>query len=1101
MSIPRTATAICFVLALVLCCWRLERPASALALDASQGGAPAGRVAGSACEALSNVDLDVTFINRAPLYKAYCVQYMYDALDQPGRPFLCPGTENDRRWPEPGEVVTFTAHIMNKGTAASPAFDYAWHIDGVEVAAGTLPALAPAAEVTATYRWPWAHGLSADGQRALGQHTVRFTADPDDVIAEAYETNNRLEDRTDAMSFSLYVTPEMYEAYNHPVDLKFPYSAEDWLQKQIAAMNAAFANSIYPVAPQGMPLRVRIDTIGIAPSDPGPDGAHDGGWYVRDEVRKESDYDPATDIDWALVHELSHQVSIIDMYAMGVYAANVAVLKQDGMPANVGFFWSNVGLMGGGDTSPHNDPHLYDSESAGGASTFAGYRNGYYGSYLFDIPLHNYLRILDSQGNPAPGIAVSLYQRTGPRDPVDHMGVDDIPEMSGVTGAGGIFELPNRSANGGTVTANGHVMHDNPFGVVDIIGNQGLLLARLARSGHEEFHWLDITQFNQAYWLGDTISHTFTIASHVPPPGAPVPPVLTAVRAEGAWVGLDWRPGSSGTVAGYRVYRAAAPQYRYKAASDLLTGTHFEDFSAGLDDGAHRMYAVVAVDAAGRESGFGELVYAPGLADPVAVAVAPDGTRAVLNNGNLFPLLRQQPNGSYTHRLVNVHYDLGSAHFLDYDPRGQLLISGFGESPFGRKAVRIYDAELRPVMAFGDSGTAPGQFISPAGVAYWGDKCFYGEPYTGDDHTLLLLHFDGSYAGAEDEEGTVSGASFAPGKHGQGALIDETDTLTYPAAGNLDGSAGTIEFWVQPQWNGDDGEMHTLFEAADPAGRGIQLARDGLGYLHFILRTPKGQDGTGCSLSDWRAGEWRHLAATWSTREAALYVDGRLCSQRAGAPPPAGLSGAIQVGGSPGLGWQADAVFDELRISDVPRLGNSDSCGRILVSDGGNHRVQAFDALGGLVAEFGGLGSGPEQLNNPQGLAVHGSGRVIVADSGNDRLQLLSFDGASFGFLRSIAADLRGPTSVTTYGQDQVIVADTGNNAIKVLTRDGSGFSVVEYSQPNDGYTGPFRAPRGVATEPAGAIVVADTGNHRVVTVRGALTNSRQTWLPLVLRH
>ena len=92
---------------------------------------------------LEGVDLDVTFINRTPLYKAYCVQYMYDVPDQPGRPFLCPGTENDRRWPEPGEVVTFTAHIVNKGTAASPAFGYAWHIDGAEVAHGTLPVAGP----------------------------------------------------------------------------------------------------------------------------------------------------------------------------------------------------------------------------------------------------------------------------------------------------------------------------------------------------------------------------------------------------------------------------------------------------------------------------------------------------------------------------------------------------------------------------------------------------------------------------------------------------------------------------------------------------------------------------------------------------------------------------------------------------------------------------------------------------------------------------------------------------------------------------------------------------------------------------------------------
>jgi len=187
-------------------------PASVLVSGAAQKVAPP-----------SGVDLDVTFISRAPLYKAYCVAYLYDAPNQPGRPNLCPGTEDDQRWPAPGEIVTFTAHIINKGTVASPAFGYAWFIDGTGVASGTLPALAPAAEITATYSWPWVHALSPDGQRALGEHTVRFTVDPADAVAETYESNNSLEDRTNAMSFSIFVTPEMYEAYNTPVDPMHPY--------------------------------------------------------------------------------------------------------------------------------------------------------------------------------------------------------------------------------------------------------------------------------------------------------------------------------------------------------------------------------------------------------------------------------------------------------------------------------------------------------------------------------------------------------------------------------------------------------------------------------------------------------------------------------------------------------------------------------------------------------------------------------------------------------------------------------------------------------------------------------------------------------------
>ncbi len=249
----------------------MSQAVTAEAFALAQPSAPGVRLAAS-----EGVDLDVTFINRSPLYQAYCVDYPWDIPGQPGIPFLCPGTEDDPRWPEQGEIVTFTAHIVNKGTAASPAFDYAWHIDGAEVASGTLPALAPAEEITATYQWPWGHELSPDGQRALGDHSVRFTADPANTIPETHESNNSLEDPTNAMSFRFYFTPEMYEAYNIPVDPQWPASAEDWIQKQMATMNWDFANSTYPVAPQGATVRVRINRIDVSETLPPVDG-HDGG--------------------------------------------------------------------------------------------------------------------------------------------------------------------------------------------------------------------------------------------------------------------------------------------------------------------------------------------------------------------------------------------------------------------------------------------------------------------------------------------------------------------------------------------------------------------------------------------------------------------------------------------------------------------------------------------------------------------------------------------------------------------------------------------------------------------------------------------------------
>jgi DNA-binding beta-propeller fold protein YncE len=479
----------------------------------------------------------------------------------------------------------------------------------------------------------------------------------------------------------------------------------------------------------------------------------------------------------------------------------------------------------------------------------------------------------------------------------------------------------------------------------------------------------------------------------------------------------------------------------------------------------------------------------------VAVALAPDGARVVLNNWNPYPLLRQDGDGAYTQRLVNPHYDMSLAHSLAYDPAGRLLVSGFGQSPFGRHAIRVYDAGLRPLTAFGDEGAAPGQFDAPAGVASWGQTCTYGGPYQADAHTLLLLHLDGSYAGAQGQAGTPNGAGFAAGRYGQGVLLDEGDTLTYRTAGNLNLTEGAIEFWLRPDWDGNDKQDYAFFEVGNDWFNRIRIAKDGGNHLRIVVWDSSAEYGAGHLVDDWKAGEWRHIGVTWQEGIVALYEDG-VQVDRQPARFPDWLAEPMYVGSGSWDGRVANGVIDEFRISSAPRLGNSDSCSRILVADSGNHRVQAFDSLGRFVSAFGAFGSGPGQFDNPQGLVVHSSGRVIVADSGNDRLQLLSFDGARFGFLRSITAGFNRPTGLAADSRGNVAVADTGNNRVVLFSADGK--LLDEYNQPNDGYTGTFNAPRGVAIEPDGDLVVADTGNSRVVAVRGALAGARKLWLPLV---
>jgi subtilase family serine protease len=103
--------------------------------------------------------------------------------------------------------VGFIAHFANKGAVPSGRFTLKWFIDGVEVMGGTHSGLAPGEQDTAVCVWAREHDL--DGERLPGSHTVRFTVDSENTVAETYESNNSLEDRMDAISLVLAVTPEL----------------------------------------------------------------------------------------------------------------------------------------------------------------------------------------------------------------------------------------------------------------------------------------------------------------------------------------------------------------------------------------------------------------------------------------------------------------------------------------------------------------------------------------------------------------------------------------------------------------------------------------------------------------------------------------------------------------------------------------------------------------------------------------------------------------------------------------------------------------------------------------------------------------------------
>ncbi|MGB4595714.1 MAG: CARDB domain-containing protein, partial [Anaerolineaceae bacterium] len=302
------------------------------------------------------VDLDVTYISRTPMYNRYQVEYTKN-----GEPYLAEGTENDQRWPKQGELVTFTAHIMNKGTDDSGAFTFHWLIDDQMMMSGEHPSLPAGFEITVSFEWEWSHPL--DGERLLESHTVGFWVDPDDQIQETYELNNQLEDRTDASSLALLITPEVYQALEKPISSEWSYSAEDWLQRQITAMNSALEASVYNSAPHGVLERVRLDKIIITENNQTVNFSEDGQFFITEDLRYEQGYyDYELDVSGWLLHELSHLLGVIDIYKMDVPLETVQVRDRMEQPVQMEFIASV--LYGGMMSDPGIKPLQYDEHTA-----------------------------------------------------------------------------------------------------------------------------------------------------------------------------------------------------------------------------------------------------------------------------------------------------------------------------------------------------------------------------------------------------------------------------------------------------------------------------------------------------------------------------------------------------------------------------------------------------------------------------------------------------------------------------------------------------------------------------------------------------------------
>jgi sugar lactone lactonase YvrE len=219
--------------------------------------------------------------------------------------------------------------------------------------------------------------------------------------------------------------------------------------------------------------------------------------------------------------------------------------------------------------------------------------------------------------------------------------------------------------------------------------------------------------------------------------------------------------------------------------------------------------------------------------------------------------------------------------------------------------------------------------------------------------------------------------------------------------------------------------------------------------------------------------------------------------------------GAERVAGTGSPGYSGDGGAASEAMLARPADLRLDAKGNLFIADVHNHRVRRVDPSGRIttVAGTGVPGFSPDgtlavdaQLDTPWGLGLDREGRLLIGDGGNHRVRRIDDRGR----LETLAGSGRrgyagdgGPALLASFDYPEALfmdasgrlyIGDEWNNAVRVVEPNGIISTVIGTGYPGRSFLGgvarvsPIDDPENVIATAQG-LIVTDGNNGRVIRI------------------